>query len=111
MVSGTIVPSQLRGPRSGPVRDGASRAHSRISRNTRRSEVRIPFSRGRALTFRCPSSWNGLAARTGGRGGEPRIRQRSGRAATLPVGLQGALAADARLGIIGLRKWLEQWRF
>jgi hypothetical protein len=54
-------------PRGGPVRDGASRAYSLISRNTRRSEVRIPFPRGRTQTFRCPSPWNGLAARTGGR--------------------------------------------
>ena len=48
MVAGMIVPSWLRGPRGGPVRDGASRSCSRISRNTRRSEVRMPFRRRRA---------------------------------------------------------------
>ena len=54
-VSGMIVPSWLRGPRGGPMREGASRPFSRISRRTRRSEVRIPARRSRAQTFRCPS--------------------------------------------------------
>ena len=63
-VSGMIVPSWLRGPRGAPTREGASRPFSRISRRTRRSEVRIPLMRSRAQTFRCPSPWKGLAAST-----------------------------------------------
>jgi hypothetical protein len=36
----------------------------RISRSTRRNEVRVPAWRSRAQTLRCPSPWNGLAAST-----------------------------------------------
>ena len=42
IVSGMIVPSWLRGPRGAPTRAGASRSCSRISRRTRRLEVRMP---------------------------------------------------------------------
>src|SRR4051812_39023100 len=59
-----IVPSWLRGPRGAPVRDGASRSASRISRSTRRREVRTPPWRRRAQTLRWPSPWKGLAAST-----------------------------------------------
>src|SRR5690349_22505167 len=44
-VFGMMVPSWLRGPRGDPTRDGASRSLSRISRNTRRFEVRTPARR------------------------------------------------------------------
>jgi hypothetical protein len=50
--SGMMVPSWLRGPRGSPTRPGASRAFSRISRSTRRSELRMPAIRSRAQTFR-----------------------------------------------------------
>jgi hypothetical protein len=63
-VSGMMVPSWLRGPRGEPTRPGASRSFSRISRSTRRNDVRIPAHRNRAQTLRCPSPWKGLAAST-----------------------------------------------
>jgi hypothetical protein len=63
-VSGMMVPSWLRGPRGVPTRDGASRSFSRMSRSTRRFEVRTPAMRSRAQILRCPSPWNGLAATT-----------------------------------------------
>src|SRR5438477_9609541 len=59
-----MVPSWLRGPRGEPTRLGASRLFCRISRSTRRNDVRIPAYRNRAQTLRCPSPWNGLAAST-----------------------------------------------
>ncbi len=40
--SGTMVPSWARGPRGDPVREGASRSCSPVSRSTRRFEVRTP---------------------------------------------------------------------
>src|SRR3954465_3858654 len=64
MVAGMIVPSWLRGPRGAPVREGASRPCSRISRSTRRREVRTPPWRSLAHTLRWPSPWDGLAAST-----------------------------------------------
>jgi hypothetical protein len=64
IVSGMIVPSWLRGPRGAPVRDGARRSFSRISRSTRRREVRVPRWRSLAQTSRWPSPWKGLAAST-----------------------------------------------
>src|SRR5918912_769563 len=63
-VSGMIVPSWLRGPRGAPFREGASRPCSRVSRSTRRLEVRTPPWRSLAQTLRWPSPWNGLAAST-----------------------------------------------
>src|SRR3954462_10848335 len=63
-LSGMIVPSWLRGPRGEPTRVGASRLFCRISRSTRRNEVRVPACRNRAQTLRCPSPWNGLAEST-----------------------------------------------
>jgi hypothetical protein len=51
-VSGMMVPSWRRGPRGVPTRDGASRSFSRISRSTRRFEVRTPATRSRAHTLR-----------------------------------------------------------
>ena len=42
IVSGMMVPSWVRGPRGEPAREGASRPCSRISRSTRRFEVRTP---------------------------------------------------------------------
>src|SRR3954468_21480881 len=59
-----MVPSWLRGPRGEPTRVGASRLLCRISRSTRRNEVRVPAWRNLAQTLRCPSPWNGLAAST-----------------------------------------------
>src|SRR5215213_1651909 len=59
-----MVPSWLRGPRGEPARVGASRLFCRISRSTRRNEVRVLAWRNRAQTLRCPSPWNGLAAST-----------------------------------------------
>jgi hypothetical protein len=41
-VSGMMVPSWLRGPRGEPTRVGASKLFCRISRSTRRNEVRVP---------------------------------------------------------------------
>jgi hypothetical protein len=64
IVSGMIVPSWVRGPRGGPVREGASRPFSRISRNVRRFDVRTPAKRSLAQTLRWPSPWKGLAAST-----------------------------------------------
>jgi hypothetical protein len=46
-VSGMMVPSWLRGPRGDPTRDGASRSFSRMSRSTRRFEVRTRAMRSR----------------------------------------------------------------
>src|SRR5215204_405526 len=63
-VSGMMVPSWLRGPRGEPTRVGASSPCTRISRSTRRLEVRSPAWRSLAQTFLCPSPWKGLAART-----------------------------------------------
>ena len=54
-VSGMIVPSCVRGPRGAPTRAGASRLFARMSRRTRRLDVRTPAPRSRAQTFRCPS--------------------------------------------------------
>ena len=54
-VSGMMVPSWLRGPRGAPTREGASRLFARMSRRTRRLDVRTPATRSRAQTFRCPS--------------------------------------------------------
>src|SRR5689334_25026189 len=51
-VSGMMVPSWLRGPRCDPARDGASRSCSRMSRSTRRFEVRTPARRSLAQTLR-----------------------------------------------------------
>ena len=59
-----MVPSWLRGPRGAPTREGASSPCSRISRKTRRLEVRTPAMRNRAQTLRWPSPWNGLPERT-----------------------------------------------
>ncbi len=50
--SGMMVPSWLRGPRGAPTRAGASRPCSRISRKTRRLDVRTPARRSRAQTLR-----------------------------------------------------------
>jgi len=47
-VAGMMVPSWLHGPRGDPTREGASRSFSRISRSTRRFEVRTPATRSRA---------------------------------------------------------------
>ena len=41
-VSGMMVPSWLRGPRGEPTRVGASKLFCRISRSTRRIDVRVP---------------------------------------------------------------------
>ena len=41
-VSGMMEPSWLRGPRGEPTRVGASKLFWRISRNTRRIDVRVP---------------------------------------------------------------------
>jgi hypothetical protein len=51
-VSGMMVPSCARGPRAAPTRVGANNPFSRISRSTRRSEVRVPAARSRAHTLR-----------------------------------------------------------
>ena len=64
IASGMMVPSWLRGPRGAPAREGASRPCSRISRSTRRLEVRVPPWRNLAHTLRWPSPWKGLAAST-----------------------------------------------
>ena len=53
-VSGMMVPSWLRGPRGVPTRNGASRSFSRMSRSTRRFEVRTPAMRSRAQTLAVP---------------------------------------------------------
>ena len=59
----------------------------------------MPFMRRRAQTFRWPSPWNGLAARTvADLGGELQIRQRADRAAALPVRLRLAMPVHARPG-------------
>ena len=42
-------------PRGAPIRVGASRLFSRMSRSTRRRDVRRPQTRSLAQTFRCPS--------------------------------------------------------
>jgi hypothetical protein len=55
IAAGMMVPSWLRGPRGAPPREGASRSCARISRSTRRREVRTPRTRSRAQTLRCPS--------------------------------------------------------
>jgi hypothetical protein len=56
----TIVPSWVRGPFARPARCGASRACSRISRNTRGRLVRTPWCHfRRAQTLRWPSPVNG----------------------------------------------------
>jgi hypothetical protein len=54
-LSGMMVPSCVRGPRGVPTRVGASRLFSRMSRSTRRLNVRRPLMRSLAQTFRCPS--------------------------------------------------------
>ena len=78
--SGMMVPSWPRGPRGEPVRDGASRPCSRISRSARRLEVRMPAKRSLAQTFRCPSPWKALAAST------PRIASTSAASGIGPTG-------------------------
>src|SRR5712671_1819988 len=54
-VSGMMVPSWLRGPRGEPTRVGASKLFCRISRNTRRIDVRVTeaacWSHGRRNFF------------------------------------------------------------
>src|SRR4051794_19651418 len=50
--SGMMVPSWVRGPRGAPTWDGASRLFARMSRSTRRLDVRTPATRSRAQTFR-----------------------------------------------------------
>src|SRR3954454_22119946 len=45
-----MVPSWLRGPRGAPTREGASRLFARMSRRTRRLDVRTPATRSRAQT-------------------------------------------------------------
>jgi hypothetical protein len=57
-----IVPSCALGPWGRPIRLGANRSCARISRSTRRLEVRMPAKRSRAQTLRWPSPWKGLAA-------------------------------------------------
>src|SRR4051794_26378204 len=47
-VAGMMVPSWLRGPRGAPTREGASRLFARMSRSTRRLDVRRPATRSRA---------------------------------------------------------------
>jgi hypothetical protein len=92
-VAGTMVPSWARGPRGEPTREGASGSCARISRSTRRFEVRTPAWRSRAQTFLCPSPWKGLAAST------PRIaatRSASGIGPTGPGRRGGACRAGAR---------------
>ena len=49
--SGMMVPSWLRGPRCAPTRVGARRSCSRMSRSTRRLDVRRPATRSRAQNF------------------------------------------------------------
>src|SRR3954471_18329801 len=97
-VAGMMVPSWLRGPRGAPTREGASRLFSRMSRSTRRLDVRRPATRSRAQTL--PVS---LAVK--GAGGQDRadrlhqrgIRHRPNRARTPrqlgPGG--GEMAVDA----------------
>ena len=63
-LAGVARASWLRGPRGDPTRDGASRSLSRISRNTRRFEVRTPATRSLAQILRWPSPWKGLPAST-----------------------------------------------
>ncbi len=79
-VSGTMVPSWLRGPRGEPTREGASRPCAPINRSTRRLEVRTPAWRSLAQTFRCPSPWKGLAAST------PRIASSNAASGIAPTG-------------------------
>ena len=79
-VSGMMVPSWSRGPRGEPTRPGASSPCARISRSTRRLEVRTPAWRSLAQTFLCPSPWKGLAAST------PRIAATSAASAIGPTG-------------------------
>jgi len=52
---GMMVASWLRGPRGAPTREGASSPCSRISRKTRRLDVRTPAMRNRAQSLRWPS--------------------------------------------------------
>jgi len=47
-----IVPSWALGPCGRPTRPGASKSCSRISRRTRRLDVRVPAKRNRAQIFR-----------------------------------------------------------
>jgi hypothetical protein len=91
IIPGMMVPSWLRGPRGAPVREGASRPCSRISRRTRRREVRTPPWRNLAHTLRWPSPWNGLAASTA------RIASRSSASGIGPTG-PGRRGAAARGG-------------
>jgi hypothetical protein len=77
---GMMVPSWARGPRGAPTRDGASRPCSRISRSTRRLEVRTPAWRSLAQTFLCPSPWKGLAA------SKPRMASTNAASGIGPVG-------------------------
>jgi hypothetical protein len=91
--SGMMVPSWLLGPRGAPAREGASRSCSRISRSTRRFEVRTPPWRSRAQTLRWPSPWNGLATST------PRIASTSAASGIGPTGPGrrcGAVRAGSR---------------
>ena len=76
-----------------PAREGASRSFSRISRSTRRREVRIPPWRSLAHTLRWPSPWNGLAASTA-RIAPPGRRPASARPAPAAAGRLGAAARD-----------------
>jgi len=57
--STTIVPSCAFEPCACPIRVGDKRSFSRMSRNTRRGEVRTPANRSRAHTFRYPSPTHG----------------------------------------------------
>jgi hypothetical protein len=91
-VSGMMVPSWLRGPRGEPTRDGASRPCSRISRSTRRFEVRTPPWRSLAQTFRWPSPWKGLAAST------PRIASTKAASGMAPIG-PGRRGGACRAGV------------
>jgi hypothetical protein len=59
-----IVPSCAGGLCGFHRRVGANRSWVRISRNTRRGDVRIPATRNRAQTLRYPSQRNGDACRT-----------------------------------------------
>src|SRR3954471_4738464 len=78
--SGMMVPSWLRGPRGAPTRVGARRSCSRMSRSTRRLDVRRPATRSRAQTFRVTFAVKGAGAQDGtDRLQQGRIRHRPNR--------------------------------